>query len=259
MSKQSQRLNDIVSLLKGRQLGTIAQLSEELGVSDITVRRDLRRLTDDGLVTVVNGAVSLNYSSQTLRLGDKYYVSQQTQRRSAEKARIGAKAVELLEPNDTIIVDTGSTSYFFVRAIPHDLLITIICYTLNTFIELHDRENCTIFFAGGYYHRNSMTCDSPEGLAMVRRLRARKAFVAASGVHHTLGVTASNHNEQPIKQTALASGLTRVLLVDSSKFGVVETVYYADLEEFDIIVTDTEITKEYEDLIRNAGIALYKA
>lgn len=239
-------------------MATVAQLAEHCEVSEVTMRRDLKQLQDDGLITSVNGAASLNLQTEGLRVGDKYYVSQQAQQKKEEKMRIAEKAVSFLEPHDTILIDVGTTPYFFARAIPHDLPLTVICYSLNTFIELHDREACTVIFAGGFFHRNTLICESPEGINLVKRLRAQKAFMGATGVHNGMGLTSSNYSEQAIKQAAIASSLSLFLLVDSTKFGVVKTAFFTDIEDFQTIITDTEIPPEYEKMITNAGADLYK-
>lgn len=256
MNKQTARLNEIIKFLTGAQLTTVSHLAEHCSVSEVTMRRDLKQLQDDGLVNTVNGAVSLNMNSEGLRIGDKYYISQQAERNKAAKQRIAQKAVSFLEPHDTIVVDVGSTPYFFARAIPQDLPLTVICYSLNAFIELHDREACSIIFAGGFFHRNSLICESPEGISLVQRLRVQKAFMGATGVHTYMGVTSSNHSEQGIKQAAIASSLSRFLLVDSSKFGKVKTAFFTDIEDFQTVITDSGIPSEYERTIRDAGCQL---
>lgn len=256
MKKQTARLNQIVQYLQGEPLLSVARLAEQCDVSDVTLRRDLKQLSDEGIVHVVNGAVSLNLSTDKLRIGDKYFISQQAQKQIEEKTQIGKEAAKLLEPNDTVVIDVGSTAYFFARAIPHDLPLTVICYSLNTFIELHDRDACNVIFAGGVFHRNSLMCEGAEGISLVKRLRARKAFMGATGVHESMGVTSSNYNEQAMKQAAISSSLTKYLLVDSMKFGVVKTAYFADLDDFDYVITDAGISPRYETHINNSGVTL---
>ena len=258
MNKQAARLNEIVSLLKERHITTVSALADSCGVSDVTIRRDLRQLNDDGIVTTFNGTVSMNLHTEKLSMGDKYYISQQAERQKEEKMRIARKAASLIEPHDTIVIDVGTTTYFLARAIPVDFPITVICYSLNAFIELHDRESCTVIFAGGVFHKNSLMCESPQGIDLIRCSRASKAFLGASGVHNRMGLTSSHYNEQALKQAVIASSVSRTLLVDSTKFGVVKPAYFADIDDFDTIITDSGVSEDYEAWLRDSDRRVHK-
>jgi DeoR family deoxyribose operon repressor len=99
--------------------------------------------------------------------------------------------------------------------------------------------------------------ESAKGVEMIRSVRANKAFIAASGVSSKLGVTCSDISEVETKKAVIASSSTRILVADSSKFGEVRVAHFAELEEFDIVVTDAGIPGEYEALIREKGLRLY--
>ena len=94
---------------------------------------------------------------------------------------------------------------------------------------------------------------------MIKRHRAAKAFLGATGIHEKMGITSSNPWEQKTKRAIMESSLTNVLLVDSDKFRVVQTSYFADLHEFDIVISDSSIPKRYADHIANSGAKLVVA
>lgn len=254
MDKLQERMNRIISLLSASGMLRVAELAQQCDVSEVTIRRDLRRLEDDGLVFLAHGAASINPSSDSLGVSDQYFITKQRAVHPKEKASIGRLASSLIEPDDTIVIDTGTTPYFLARELPRDYNLTVICYSLNAFIELSDREDVTLIFAGGYFHRNTLTCESEEGIEMIRRHRAGKAFLGATGIHEKLGVTSSNPFEQKLKQTVLESSLTNVLLVDSFKFGVVRTSYFADISEFDIVVSDAGLSEDYTTIMQQHGV-----
>jgi DeoR family transcriptional regulator, deoxyribose operon repressor len=258
MNKQAVRLNEIVGYLKERQMTTVAALADSCGVSEVTIRRDLKQLSDEGIVNTLNGTVSMNLKTDKMRMGDKYYISQQAEKQKVEKMRIASKAVELIEPHATIVIDVGTTTYFLARAIPADLPVTVICYSLNTFIELHDKEACTVIFAGGVFHKNSLMCESPQGIDLIRCSRASIAFLGASGVHHKMGLTSSHYNEQALKQAVITSSVSRALLVDSTKFGVVKPAYFADIDDIDTVITDTGVPEEYDSWLQDSDVSVFK-
>jgi DeoR family deoxyribose operon repressor len=234
----------------------VTDLADKTDVSEVTVRRDLKRLEEEGLVFFAHGAASINPSSENLRIGDKYFITQQQAVHQREKMVIGAKAATFVEPHDTIVIDTGTTPYYLARALPANYHLTVICVSLNVFIELHDRPDVNLIFAGGYYHSNTLMCESEEGIAMIRRHRASKAFLGATGIHEKMGVTSSNPWEQKTKRAIMESSLTNILLVDSTKFRVVQTSYFADVHEFDMLVTDTGIPGQYASYVTNSGVEL---
>lgn len=98
--------------------------------------------------------------------------------------------------------------------------------------------------------------ESPEGISLIKKTRATKVFVSAAGVHENLGVTCSNNYEVLTKQAIINSSLEKILLVDSSKFGVVKSAYFADLDDFDTIITDDGISNEWKEIIHTKGIKL---
>jgi DeoR family deoxyribose operon repressor len=173
-----------------------------------------------------------------------------------EKKRIGQKAASLIEPQDIAIIDSGSTTEYLAKFIPEAMLITVLCYSLNSLSELSRKRIEKIFFAGGCFHGNIMMFESVEGVELIRKNRASKAFLAARGVSEKLGVTTANQYEIEMKKAALKSSLCNILLIDSSEFGKVRSAHYADLRDFDMIITDSSIPPEYSEIIDRLGIHL---
>ena len=261
VERQNARLSKIFNTIKLSNAATIRELAGMLKVSEMTIRRDLAVLAKDNLVKLIHGGAVLNPTAGTLHdtSNGRYSLVDQGTYRQAEKMKIGEKAASLIEPNDIIIIDAGSTAEYVAKYLPDDLPITVLCYTLNTLLEVRRKGACRIIFAGGYFHENTQMFESREGLKLISNVRATKSFVAAFGVNKDLGVTTSNHYEMETKRAIMKSSLAKILLVDSSKFGKISSTYYAEINEFDAVITDSEIPPEYEQLIRDLGIALHIA
>ena len=99
--------------------------------------------------------------------------------------------------------------------------------------------------------------ESSEGINIIKEHRATKYFFSASGIHEHLGMTCSYAFEVLTKRAGLASSVCKILLADSSKFGIITTSYFAKLNEADIIITDTGISGEWKKTIEDMGIELY--
>ncbi len=255
--KRQYRINKILHLLSQNRVFTVPQIAESLSVSTMTVRRDLSFLNTENAVRMFHGGVTLNPDSDLKLSWDlDYQLPEQESRMRAEKLRIGQKAASLLKPDDIVIIDAGSTTGSLARAMPEDFKLTVLCFSLNIVAEVQKRKNCRIIMTGGYYHDDTSMFESVEGLQLISKIRATKAFIGASGVSSSLGVTCTDAYQVENKRTALRSSQTKFLLVDSSKFGKVQHAFFADLKDFDAIITDKGIPADYVEILRDAGIQL---
>lgn len=256
MIDRAHRAVAILSLVKSEGFAKVADIAQAIRVSPMTVRRDLQRLEEENLVRLVHGGVMPVADAAEARETPYSLIAEETHR-SEEKARIGARAAALLEPNDIIVIDSGTTTEYLAKSIPEDMPLTILCYTLNVVFEIYRRKACKIIFAGGYYHENTMMFESAEGTELIRKLRVGKAFVGATGVHQRFGVTCSNPCEPDVKRAVMGSSMNRILLVDSSKFGAIRPFHFADLGQFEAVITDGGVPGEYVDAVRRAGKSLH--
>ena len=231
-------------------------LSKALKVSEMTVRRDLNLLSRENIVRLMHGAAVLNPLNRPDTNEDRYIIDKQEVINREKKMRIGKKALSLINPDDIIIIDTGSTTDCLARALPYDLSISVLCFALNILTAVNMRKNCKISFAGGELHRDTLMFESQEGINLIKRFRANKAFISASGINLKLGVTCSTQYETETKQACISSALENILLVDSSKFDKIKPGYFADIKDFDMVVTDDGIPFEYEEHIKELGIKL---
>jgi len=254
---KNERLARMRAYVKSQGTSTIQEIASYLGVSHMTIRRDLNTLVSGDPMKVIHGGVVYR-EEESEQHSDRYCLQHAKSTMYEEKMRIAKKAVSLLEPDDIIIIDAGSTGEFIASLLPEDISLTVICYALNIAQVVAQKKNCSLIVAGGYFHQSSMVLESDEGLALLKQHRANKTFITASGVNHELGVTCSNFFERTTKQTALHSASTRILVADSSKFGVVKLGHYADITDFNIIITDSNIAADQKAPIEQLGtITLY--
>jgi DeoR family deoxyribose operon repressor len=257
MGKKEDRLSQILALAQANTVVTYKALSDSMGVSTMTIRRDLDTLASQNVVKLIRGGAIYNQAQDT---GAPSYILQtQEEVYIEEKIRIGIKAASLLNPNDTFMLDSGSTAFCFAQAIPKDTNCTIICWALNVIQELITKPSCKLIVGGGAYHPEAQMFEGPEGISLLRNSRASKLFLTAGGFHETLGITCPLSYETGMKRAAIESSLTKILLIDSSKFGRVCQSYLTNISSVDIIVTDSKIPPHYQDFILEKGIKLLLA
>lgn len=255
--EKRQRVNEIILLLRRKSVVSIKELKDKFQISEMTARRDLSVLAQDSVIELIpGGAIFKSPHKAEPEDEEKYFVSQEENVRTVEKLKVGQRAALLIEPGDTIIIDIGSTTEYIAKFIREDIPVTTLCCTINALVELYRKKNCTIIFAGGYFHDETMMFESPEGTELISRTRADKVFVSAAGVHPELGVTTVYPYELQTKRTILSSAKKRILVVDSSKFGKTKSVYFADLKSFHAVVTNSDIPDNFRHSILDLGIEL---
>lgn len=259
MSKKAQRFTQITETLRRNGVVTVQELAEQLNVSLMTIRRDLDELQQEGIVERSHGKASLSQSKHTNMFENIEHIYNLTQASgfmSEEKSRIARYAASIIQPDDVIILDNGSTTDRIPDYIPNDFMLTVACYNLNILVKLANRPNTKIIFAGGHFHPSDQMFESTEGLHFLSTIRAHKLFISASGVHSALGMTCAHDFEVSVKQTVLQSSLKKILVADSSKFGILKTAHFANIDVLDMIITDTGLSDEWVEIIRSKGISL---
>ena len=257
MANRRNRIDYITNALSLRGLVNIKELSDKLEVSEMTIRRDLDLLAKENIAQIIHGGAILKKSISTENEKDAYLITKEESQMIREKMKICQMAASLIEPNDIIIIDTGTTTEHLPKFIPPSIPLTIICFALNILFGLYENKNFKIIMTGGYFHDNTLMFESPEGVEFIKKVRANKAFITAAGIDEKLGVTCATTYEVETKKAAIESSETKILLSDSTKFGKIRIAHFADLKNFDIVITDTGIPEEYQKYIKDLGIKLY--
>ena len=254
--EKQNRIKNILSLLQQKEKAAVTEIAAILNVSDMTVRRDLTELENEGFIKRTHGGAVLSSGSYTT-IGDPYLLTKESISNMSQKNRIGEKAASLIDPNKTFFFDSGSTIPFVVKFIDKDMPFTAVCYTLKNAIEFYKRKNINLILSGGFFHRDSNIFHNIEGPTLIQSLRADKAFISAAGVHPVLGLTTYFYFEAEIKKAIIASAKQRILVADSSKFGKISVTYFANFEEINTIITDDGLSEEYKKIIESKDIELY--
>lgn len=245
MNKKERRLNELLGLLNEQPNLSVKNLASILNVSEMTIRRDLSCIKSNNRLDNINN------------IEHEYKLSEERAKYSAEKIRIGKFAVSLISPGDILIIDNGTTTGEMSKYIPENMGLTILCYNYYILSQLVQKNDVSIIFPGGYYHPKDQMFESPEANNLIKSHRATKLFLSASGVHEKLGITCAHNYEVLTKRAVISSSLTKILLVDSSKLGLIRTAFFASMSEIDIIITDSGISEEWIHLIEDAGIELH--
>lgn len=232
----------------------IADVAEELGVTTVTIRNDVKILEREGLLYKVHGSA---------RLANPHIVDRDLETKSLlnreAKQRIAARAVELISEGDSIMISAGSTTYALAEAI-HDMMHQSALNVVTPFLKvselLCESKNIRVEQLGGRVYHKSCGTIGEGAEAALRSIVCSKFFVGVDGVDPDFGVTTSTIEEAQLSQKMMAASSKTVVLADSSKFGKRGFGHISNLDEIDIIITDNGITKEMREFVENAGVEL---
>jgi DeoR family transcriptional regulator, deoxyribose operon repressor len=248
------RWKSIVELVTQRGGISVKEIAQALDVSEMTVRRDLADLESQRVVQRTHGGARLFDSTQIL--GENYVVREQMQRNVMQKSAIGLRAASLVKPNETIFLDSGSTTPFVAKYIEKDLPITVLCYTFLNALEFYGRKNTNLILSGGFFDRDSTVFHSSGCSSFLQGIRADKAFISAAGVDAKLGLTTFFYFEADMKRLMIQSARQIILVADSSKFGKTSISHFADLGQVHTVITDNGIPESQAAMLRERGIEL---
>jgi DeoR family deoxyribose operon repressor len=253
MANISDRVQEELDIITKRHFLTVSQLAQELEVSEMTVRRDLRGLAEENKVKLVYGGV---ISIQGNRTQNGYTLTKEQDKNTEQKLAIVKRAIQLLDSQDVIFLDSGTTVQLFAEQIPREFTNTIICPSLNTLNILVKLPSCTIITPGGVYSPKPVVFYDPDSTRLIRKYRANKVFIGTTGFELNLGLTCGYVEDAPLKQAMIESSKDKILLADSTKFGQVSTCLFGKIEEFTTVITDSGIPDEYAQHIRSSGVEL---
>jgi DeoR family deoxyribose operon repressor len=252
--ERKKRIRNIINLLNQKAELSVKEVAGMLHVSDMTVRRDLDALERQGTIRRTHGGAVLLDPGTGVR--DPYVLGEQTTKNVREKNLIGIKAASLVRPQETIFLDSGSTTPFIAKHLNSDLPITVLCYTFTNALEFYPRKNTNLILLGGFLHRDSNIFHSVENRALVSNTRADIAFISTGGLDSELGLTTYFYYEADIKREMIRSARRIILVTDSTKFGKISITHFAGLDEVDTIITDEGIPQEYRSILEDRGIEL---
>ncbi|MEW2166959.1 DeoR/GlpR family DNA-binding transcription regulator [Streptomyces sp. NPDC007084] len=227
------RQREILTLARAKGSVDVTTLSSELGVSAETVRRDLRSLEEHGLVKRTHGgAYPVESAAYETTLADR------TQRQFPQKMRIARAGASLLKGAETVFVDEGFTPQLLAEALPDSRPLTVITSSLTTAVALSTRPNINLIQLGGRVRPGTMAAIGHDCTRMLAALVVDLAFIGANGISREHGLTTPDTLVGEVKAQAVRSAKRRVLISVSRKFGTVSFSRFAEVRDFEAIVTD---------------------
>lgn len=245
---RSVRHQAILEALRGCGGATVTALSQQLRVTEQTIRRDLTELELSGLIYRSHGGAVLRPVngdvSYRLRLGEAV----------EEKARIAAVAASLVQPGETVLLDAGTTTLALARALVRTEQLRLITNALPVATELAALPDAHVVLLGGQLRPTTLSTLGPTTKQELSQVRAHKLFLAAGGVDPCRGLTAPNMMEAEVKQAMIQAASDVFVIAHGSKLGRAQAYSFAPLRVANVLITTDSAPQSVLNQIRELGV-----
>lgn len=237
----------ILDMLSREGVLSVAQLARDLGVSEVTVRGQLRELEERGLLARTHGGARSTSAQNVL---------ERQRVHTAEKERIARAAAELVRDGDRIMIEAGTTTASIVKYLTGRRGVQIV--TNSTLVFAHARHNpgIAVIMTGGTFHRPSESLVGPLALRAIRDFHVRVAFVGTDGFTLRRGLTTQFAEGAEVIGAMHDQADETWLVADASKFGQAGFMRVLDLSDLAGIVTDTALPDEAARDLSDSGAHL---
>lgn len=243
------RIQKIIAILQERNGSSVRELANELGVSEMTIRRDFEYLSQTNAIKRVHGAVIYNpdfLPGSGVNPDDPALHDLRT-------AQFGKALAELIEPNDRVLIDSGSLAAAMATALPTGMDYELYTYS-TAVLERAALSTDQIYFIGGTYHPQTKMCESEFSAEALGRFRFSKLFLFPDGIHSEFGITCAKRYEVASKTAAIAAAQKIILAAESDCFEAVSGNHIAELRSVSTVVTDNGLSGFWRAHLQNMGI-----
>jgi Transcriptional regulators of sugar metabolism len=246
----NQRREKILELIREDGHAKVLDLSRIFKVTEVTIRQDLERLEKEGLVRREHGGAVLIDIDTGVR-----NITLQNRKNMAEKMMIARKAVSFIENGDTIILDSGSTTTEIAKLIVDFQNITVITNALNIALILGAHPNINLVVTGGEFKAPTLSLTGQKAADFFYNLNVDKLFLATAGITLKSGLTYPSISDICVKRAMIESANEVFLVADSTKIGVNSFASLGALSLVNLLITDSHISPENEEMFKNNEIA----
>ena len=247
-----QRQHEIIKILRQQSSARVTELSESLGVSQVTIRSDLEVLEEEGYIERVRGGAILKdtYQILTPALAERAKVNE------SAKYRIAKRAAEMVHDGDLILLDDSTTAIHMVPHLKKRKNLTIVTNGVETALALSQENTHTVILLGGVMHNNGASVVGSIGESNLSNLHIKMAFLSCTGFAPDLGMTHFDLHDAQIKRKMVESAEQIIALVDASKIGKTDLTPFAPIDKISHLITDEEPDTSVMNELYGTGITI---
>ncbi len=244
-----ERRNKILAMLQRDSRVVVSDLSESFNVTEETIRRDLEKLEKEGFAKKTYGGAIIN---ESLNVDLPYTVRKKAN--VSNKQYIAEIISSMIEDGDHIMMDASSTAVYVAKHLKTKKNITIITNSIEILLELSEVTGWKVLSTGGTLREGSLSLVGYQAEKMLTNYHVDKAIISCKGIDLDKGITDSNEMDAQIKKLMFESANTRILAADNSKFNKISFTKIGDLEDIDIMITDTEPDDKWKQVFNTMQV-----
>jgi DeoR/GlpR family transcriptional regulator of sugar metabolism len=229
-----------------------AALALDIGVSEDTIRRDLRDLAEQGRLQRVHGG-ALPASPAVADFAGRAALNPDA------KAGIGRAAAAMVRPGQVVLLDGGTTAAQVARHLPRDLIATVVTHSPSTALELVGHTQVEVLLLGGRFFKHSVVAVGVETVDALRRINADLCFLGVTGVHPDAGLTTADAEEAAIKRLMIERAAETWVLASSEKLGAASSFVVAPLAEVSGLIVERDAADTALALFIDADLTVVRA
>jgi DeoR family transcriptional regulator of aga operon len=239
----------ILEILADKGQVKVTDLNKLYNVSEVTIRNDLDKLEEKGLLIRTRGG---GIKAQKVRID--YQLNKESTHHLNEKKLIGKKAVEFIKENDTILLDSGTTTLEIARNLAEMKNLTIITNALNIASQFIYNDNIKVIMIGGNLKNSTLSFIGPIAANDLKNLYCDKVFIGVNGIDSKYGISATDIDDAYLNKIMMDISKEVIVVTDSSKFLNRSFSKIASITSIDILITDSNIPSEEARNLNNSGI-----
>lgn len=245
-----ERQQRILDILREELSVRGSRLGELLGVSEMTIRRDLDSLERQGVVERTHGGAVFRQE----RVVGRFHYNSAVQENLREKQRIARRAADIIEPNDIIFLGEGTTCAQMIRYVDSGMPFTIFTNNLGVISEIEDKTGDLILLGGAYNH-TTRALAGPLTMEMISQVNVTKLFLGVDGFSLNAGLTTPNLEMATVDRSMIRHTRGKVIVMaDHSKFGLVAEIVITPIKNIDVLITDRKIPDDFEQDLRSMNV-----
>lgn len=248
-----ERIEEIAEILDKRGKMTLEQLEEVFPyVSQMTLRRDLFQLEQDGrIIRIRGGAMSVK---EVQKVSGEAYTKKTTINTDA-KIVIAQKAAKLVDEGISLFIDGGTTAMYLSKELP-DINCNVFTNGIAVAMELAQKKNINITVVGGQLMKDNLSTSSPAAKEYFALTNFEIAIVSTTAFTPEQGFSCNSQIESDLLRQVFKKARYVYMMLDSSKIGKINPYTFASIEDIDVLITDDTFPKEYKEMFEKHDIVV---
>ena len=244
-----QRKQRILDLLKENDTVRVTNLSRQFGVSEVTIRTDLEDMEKKGLLSRIHGGAVSSYKPYySMNLNHRLETNQKA------KVAIAERVAELIQPNDTVMLNAGTTTLLVFRKFPTNYNLSIVTNSISIALEASGNPNYNVILVGGSVNTKYQFTYGNDAVRQLQKYHADKLILSVDGIDTHQGFTTYYNKEATVAMAMIEQSNCCIIAADRSKFGHSAFAKISDLSVADYIVTNGHLTPELQEELNNNGV-----